>query len=74
MLISEVTFPHLMAERDARLTRELEWRRVAIERIESESERGGSGSGERSAAPARAARRRWHLGSRDARWDSTLRA
>jgi hypothetical protein len=32
MLISELTFPHLLAEQDAQLTRELEWRRVANER------------------------------------------
>jgi hypothetical protein len=32
MLISELTFPHLLAERDARLTRELEQRRVIEER------------------------------------------
>ena len=35
MLISELTFPHLLAEQDAQLMRELEWRRVATERIES---------------------------------------
>jgi hypothetical protein len=34
MLISELTFPHLMAEREAQLTRELERRRVALERLD----------------------------------------
>ena len=33
MLISELTFPHLLAEREARLTRELEQRRVVLERL-----------------------------------------
>ena len=33
MLISELTFPHLLAEREARLTRELEQRRVVQERL-----------------------------------------
>lgn len=32
MLISELSFPHLQAEREARLTRELEQRRVVLER------------------------------------------
>lgn len=36
MLISELNFPHMLAEREARLTRELEWRRVVRERIEEE--------------------------------------
>lgn len=39
MLISEVTFPHLLAEREARLTRELERRRVVAERLEEEAPR-----------------------------------
>jgi hypothetical protein len=34
MLISELTFPHLLAEREARLTRELERRRVVLERLD----------------------------------------
>lgn len=33
MLISELNFPHLLAERDARLARELEQRRVIAERL-----------------------------------------
>ena len=36
MLISEITFPHLQAEREAQLTRELEQRRVMTERLEGE--------------------------------------
>lgn len=32
MLISELTFPHLAAANDERMTRELEQRRVALER------------------------------------------
>ncbi|MBT2517795.1 hypothetical protein J7E29_10150 [Streptomyces sp. ISL-90] len=36
MLISELNFPHIQAEREARLTRELEQRRVVLERIEEE--------------------------------------
>jgi len=32
MLISELTFPHLVAANDERLARELERRRVAVER------------------------------------------
>lgn len=37
MLISELTFPHLMAEHEARLTRELERRRVVLERLDDEA-------------------------------------
>jgi len=37
MLISELTFPHLLAEREARLTRELERRRVVRERLDDET-------------------------------------
>jgi len=33
MLISELNFPHLTAAREARLTAELERRRVALERL-----------------------------------------
>lgn len=39
MLISELTFPHLLAEREAQLTRELERRRVVAERLEDEAPR-----------------------------------
>jgi hypothetical protein len=39
MLISELTFPHLMAEREAQLTRELERRRVLLERLDNGSGR-----------------------------------
>jgi hypothetical protein len=37
MLISELTFPHLLAEHEARLTRELERRRVVRERLDDDS-------------------------------------
>ena len=37
MLISELTFPHLLAENEARLTRELERRRVVRERLDDET-------------------------------------
>lgn len=36
MLISELSFPHLQAEHEAQLTRELERRRVALERLDGE--------------------------------------
>ena len=39
MLISELAFPHLMAEREAQLTRELERRRVLLERLDDGSGR-----------------------------------
>ena len=37
MLISELTFPHLLAEHEAHLTRELERRRVVLERLNDET-------------------------------------
>ena len=37
MLISELSFPHLQAEREAQLTRELERRRVALERRDEQA-------------------------------------
>ena len=36
MLISEITFPHLQAEREAQLARELERRRALHERQDGE--------------------------------------
>jgi hypothetical protein len=39
MLISELSFPHLQAEREAQLTRELERRRVVLERIDEQPAR-----------------------------------
>ena len=39
MLISELSFPHLQAEREAQLTRELERRRVALERLDEQPAR-----------------------------------
>lgn len=37
MFISEVTFPHLLAERDARMADELEQQRVIEERMAEEA-------------------------------------
>lgn len=58
MLISEVSFPHLVADRDARLAQELERRRILEERMaESAPEQASTPS-----APEPAARRpsaRW---------------
>lgn len=42
MLVSELSFPHLQAAREARLTRELEQRRVAHERLTAERRSGGA--------------------------------
>lgn len=39
MLVSELNFPHLMAAREARLTEELERRRVVLERLDDERAR-----------------------------------
>ncbi len=39
MLISELSFPHLQAARDARLTQELERRRVVLERLDEQGAR-----------------------------------
>jgi hypothetical protein len=47
MLISELSFPHLQAEREAQLTRELERRRVALERLEEPAPRVRSARGAR---------------------------
>ena len=52
MLISELTFPHLQAEHEARLTRELERRRVVLERLDDDSPMAGGS--------AFASRRRGH--------------
>jgi hypothetical protein len=49
MYISEATFPHLLAARDARIADELERRRVLEERMAEQAE---------PARPARAMRRR----------------
>ncbi|WP_448006317.1 hypothetical protein [Agromyces bauzanensis] len=49
MLISELTFPHLMADREARLARELEWRRVVEERRAEAAAAGTAAAG--TAAP-----------------------
>lgn len=39
MLISELSFPHLQAAREAQLRRELELRRVAFERLDEQAPR-----------------------------------
>ena len=75
MLISEITFPHLQAERDAQLTRELEQRRVMTERLEGEpvtahlSRR--SRKAARAATPAKSRRGEELTGGA---WASTLKA
>ena len=50
MLISELSFPHLQAARDARLAQELERRRVVLERLDEQ------GAGRTRRAAARTAR------------------
>jgi hypothetical protein len=79
MLISELTFPHLLAERDAQLTRELEWRRVANERLESEREGAAaiaqpSRSARRAHRAATSAKRRRGDELTGSSWTSTLNA
>ena len=80
MLISELTFPHLLAEQDAQLMRELEWRRVANERIESERP-GGDGATAHLSRTSRKARgttasTKQHRGDEftGSDWASTLEA
>lgn len=51
MLVSELNFPHVMAEREARLTRELEQRRVVLERLAEDEPA--------MTVPAATPRRRW---------------
>ena len=53
MLISELSFPHLQAEREAQLTRELERRRVALERLEEPAPRARSARGVRQSRVSR---------------------
>jgi hypothetical protein len=53
MLISELTFPHMLAEREAQLTRELERRRVLLERLADGSGRPIRGRRGRSVASER---------------------
>lgn len=52
MYISEATFPHLMAARDARIADELERRRVIDERRAEERPAGTAAIGAGSAAPS----------------------
>jgi hypothetical protein len=75
MLISEITFPHLQAEREAQLTRELEQRRVMTERLEGEPVIARPSRGSRKAARAAtpATRRRGDELTGGA-WASTLKA
>ena len=54
MLVSEQSFPHLMADREARLARELEQRRVIEERLAEELAAGAGPDGR-----SRARRRRF---------------
>ncbi|WP_127794568.1 hypothetical protein [Agromyces sp. LHK192] len=54
MYISEFAFPHLVADRDARMAEELEQRRVILERLEADA----------SGAEAAARHHWWSFGSR----------
>ncbi|MDQ0893647.1 hypothetical protein [Agromyces ramosus] len=79
MFISEITFPHLQAEREAQLTRELERRRVVNERLDSE--RAGeattahsSRSSKQARRAASAARQRGGDELTGSTWASTLKA
>ncbi|MCD2441323.1 hypothetical protein LQ757_03425 [Agromyces sp. SYSU K20354] len=57
MLISEVTFPHLRAADEARLTQRLERRRIALERrAEARSGRAWGESSERMSRPSAGAK------------------
>lgn len=73
MLISEITFPHLQAEREAQLTRELERRRVLNERLDGDRAREGA-----IAHPSRSLSRSSRKTRRDeltgSAWASTLKA
>ena len=75
MFISEITFPHLQAEREAQLTHELERRRVLAERFESDAQimrpsRSSRRIARRAATPAQ---RRGDELTGNA-WTSTLKA
>ena len=67
MLISEITFPHLIAANDDRIARELERRRVVLERRAEAAEavavgaRAAATAGAPAATPGRAPR---HAASR----------
>jgi hypothetical protein len=75
MLISEITFPHLQAEREAQLTRELERRRVLTERLEGELVIGRpSRSSRKAARAATPAKRRSGDELTGGAWASTLKA
>jgi hypothetical protein len=75
MLISEITFPHLQAEREAQLTRELERRRELIERLESEPLTAHpSRSSRKAARAATPAKRRSGDELTGGAWASTLKA
>ena len=75
MLISEITFPHLQAEREAQLTRELERRRVLNERLDGDPvtahRRRSSRNAARTATPAK---RRSGDEVTGGAWASTLKA
>ena len=85
MLISEITFPHLQAEREAQLTRELERRRVLNERLDGDRAgeaatahpswgRSRSQSSKKAARTATPAKRRSGDEVTGGAWASTLKA
>ncbi|MEV1129140.1 hypothetical protein [Agromyces sp. NPDC049794] len=60
MYVSDMSFPHLQADREARLTREREWRRIADERRADVADAAAATTGAGGAAPSgRAWLRRW---------------
>lgn len=78
MFISEITFPHLQAEHEAQLTRELERRRVVNERLDGQGADGAtiarSSRSSRKARPAATAARQRGGELTGSTWASTLKA
>ena len=74
MLISEITFPHLQAEREAQLTRELERRRVLNERLDGEPVAAHRSRSSRKAPRTATPAKRRSGDMTDRAWASTLKA
>ncbi|HKH07951.1 MAG TPA: hypothetical protein VKA62_03295 [Agromyces sp.] len=74
MLISEITFPHLQAEREAQLTRELERRRVLNERLDGDPVTAHRSRSSRKAARTAAPATRRSGDMTGGAWASTLKA
>jgi hypothetical protein len=74
MLISEITFPHLQAERDAQLARELERRRVLHERLDGEPVTARRSRSSRKAARTATPAKRHSGEMTGGAWASTLNA